>query len=66
MYKRKLTSKEKLDFLVYKIELSKNAFFSDYIVYFSNKDSIKEVLNNKFRGNFKLMIKELKNERNVK
>jgi predicted aminopeptidase len=66
MYKRKLTSKEKLDFLVYKIELSKNAFFSDYIVYFSNKDSLKEVLDNKFEGSFKLMINELKSKEIVK
>lgn len=66
MYKNKITTKEKLDFLVYKIQLSKNAFFSDYIVYFSNKDSLKEVLNNKFGGNFKLMINQLKSKEIVK
>jgi len=62
IYKRGIVSKQKANYLVYKIELSKNAFFSDYIVYFSNKDSLKQVLYAKYNGNFYGMIKGLKNK----
>jgi predicted aminopeptidase len=61
MYRKRLANKQKLNHLVYKIQLSQNAFFSDYIVYFSNKDSLKQVLWSNHNGNFMKMIKAIKN-----
>jgi predicted aminopeptidase len=60
IYQSRIVSKQRADDLVHKIHLSKNAFFSDYIVYFSNKDSLKHVLRYKHQGKFMNMIEEIK------
>lgn len=56
MYSKSFFKRRKISKFIYKIELSKNAFFADYLVYFSNKDSIKNTLNKVYKGNFMKMM----------